>query len=179
MQQHYTGSTRKNTENFDFLLIRKINPTREVCNHFGRDGNSDSSCEKRRIFHSGFVGSAGLVGGAFNFGVRSSVSATDCSVPKLSFSDATPSGYMDCLNSTESSATYLSTPRLRTTHDIGPSSHPRAKHRPGDGGVSLRVHLFFASAEGSLRMAVYHATEDDYRCKLYLIRKRYLQVIIF
>ena len=43
--------------------------------------------------------------------------ATDCSELELASCGATVSGYMDCLDATDSSATYLSTPRLLTTND--------------------------------------------------------------
>ena len=48
------------------------------------------------------------------------IPCTDFSELELASCGAMVSGYMDCLQSTESSATYLSTHRLMTTHDFDP-----------------------------------------------------------
>ena len=71
------------------------------------------------MFAGRLVGSVGLSSGALKTGVRGAMSATDSSVLHHSFCEATVSGHMDCLHSTESSATYLRKPRLITTIEDG------------------------------------------------------------
>ena len=64
-----------------------------------------------------------------NFGALDSMSATVCSVQKLSFCTETASRYMDCLQSTESSVTHQSTPRLMTCCSMIRSTPQRCIHR--------------------------------------------------
>ena len=47
---------------------------------------------------------------------------------ELSFCGATVSGYMDCLQPTEMSEPFLSTPRLMTTHDFDPNRSVPPNH---------------------------------------------------
>ena len=53
--------------------------------------------------------------------VAEATAATDCSELELASCGATVSVHMDFLHPAEISVTYLSTPRLMTTHDVVPS----------------------------------------------------------